>query len=309
MPVRQPFIVDQFIMNSEFLLNLAQVLGHTVWYETVREWPGDAKCGGDPRAPTANESTRAMLAAYTQNLPGLINATLPFTTPMAQAQQNAEAVVAPQRAQLQADIYNQNAPGMAQTARDISTADRTATAGTDLSILKGAGADAARTAYGLSQEFDPEFYSTRSATSGSIADLLKGGLTPGEEEAIQRSLNRSNTNTGNIDVPSATATVSNAMQFGNAARQRQLQGVQAATSFLPVSRTNFDPTQIALGRPSINTGEAKFAGVQNDPNQATAFGQGVLGNIAGFQNTAMGVNANRRDSLDRVNETMSSLPT
>jgi hypothetical protein len=118
---------------------------------------------------------------------------------------------------------------------------------------------------------------------------------------------KSNVARGWDNVPSATSTVSNAMQFGNAARDRQLQGVQAATSFLPQSRSNFDPAQIALGRPSINTGDSKFMGVQQPDNTVASSTGNLFNNISGFQNNAMNVNANRRNYMDMINQGVSSL--
>src|SRR5687767_7556248 len=96
------------------------------------------------------------------------------------------------------------------------------------------------------------------------------------------------------------------MQFGQAARNRQLQSVGAATSFLPASRSGFDPVQVALGRPSINTGQSQFLGVQQPSGESTQAGMGVFNQFAGFQNQFSNLNSQRRDGIDRMNETVSA---
>jgi hypothetical protein len=108
-------------------------------------------------------------------------------------------------------------------------------------------------------------------------------------------------------VPTNLSTVSNAMKFGDAARSRTMQGVQAASQFLPTSRSGIDPLQTALGRPSINTGDSKFQGVSTS-NDASSTANNFFNQIAGFEQSNMDINAKRRDALGRVNETVSSMP-
>jgi hypothetical protein len=80
-----------------------------------------------------------------------------------------------------------------------------------------------------------------------------GNLSAGEHEEINRSLNRQSSQGGNLNVPSMGNVVANAMTYGNAMQNRRNafgQALGQATSFLPASRSGFDPMQVALGRPS-----------------------------------------------------------
>lgn len=292
------------IEEHDYTLALARLLAHTITYEARQQWlpVQDAVGGGDPPAPNAIESTDATMAAYLKNLPAFLSQMVPS----AQAQLAASQATGLPMSQLQADIYAQTAPQLNQVSQQMDASNKYAGAQGDLAVLQGPGAASARAVQDLSRQFDPEFYSTRSQTANTIGGLMNGGLSPSEEEAINRSLARQNFSMGLLGTPTATSTVANAMTFGDAARQRQLQGVNAATSFLPASRSGFDPTQVALGRPSINTGGSQFLGVDQNAGKA---GQDLFNTIGGFQTNAMNINANRRDSLDRVTGVLGSMPS
>lgn len=296
-------------MNVDF--NISVVLAHTVLLEAKALYSPDGivddAVAGDPPAPSPQESTANSMQALVASIPQYFQNIIPQLTPYAQAQAAAQTAVSPQLAQLQADIYQQTAPQLAATAQGIDQSNKVAGAQGDLATIQGPGGQAALALEDVSKQLDPEFYATRSATGNSIGQLLQSGLTPAEEEAVARSVAKSNVSAGWDSIPSATSTVSNAMQFGNAARTRQLQGVEAATSFLPQSRSNFDPSQIALGRPSINTGDSKFTGVQAPDSAVASSTENMFNQIAGFQNNATNVNANRRNWMDMVNQGVSSL--
>jgi hypothetical protein len=289
-------------MNFE--LNLITCLAHTLVYESRQAWlpVGDAM-GEDPSAPPPQQSTAETMRAYIQYLPQLMATAIPQELAAARAQLAAAQQTSPQMSQLQANIYRNTAPQLAQTSQQIDAANKLAGSQGDLAVLQGPGAQAARAVQGLSQEFDPEFYRTRAQASNVLGGLMSGSLTPGEEEAVSRRLAQQNYSMGLMGTPTSTSTVANAMQFGDAARQRQLQGVNAATSFLPVSRSGFDPTQLALGRPSINTGQSQFIGAnQNAGQQGMDAATNMFNQIAGFENNKMGIDAQKRDWIDRVQQ-------
>jgi len=80
-----------------------------------------------------------------------------------------------------------------------------------------------------------------------------GKLSGGEREEVQRSLNQQAARAGNSNVSSMSNIVSNAMTFGRGVQDRRDalgRALSQATSFLPASRSGFDPMQVALGRPS-----------------------------------------------------------
>ncbi len=300
-------------MNFE--QNLALILAHTVLLETKSVYSphgvvDDVRNGGDRPAPSPSESTGQAMQAFINYLPQLMQTTLPQMTPAAQALLGTQQAVGLPTSQLQADIFRQVAPQLAQTSQQIDAANKLAGSQADLAVLQGPGAQSAQQVQALSQQFDPEYYARRAQASNSLSSLMSGGLTPAEEESINRSLNRQNYSMGLLGTPTTTNTVANAMAFGNAARERQLQGLNAANSFLPVSRSGFDPTQVALGRPSINTGQSQFLGVNPQAGQqGLDIANNLFGTTAGFQNQAMQINAQRRDALDRVTQVMGALPS
>lgn len=296
-------------MNIDF--NIAIVLGRTLLLEAKAKYSPGGVCdrahNGDPPAPTVNESAASSMQAMVNALPQYFQNLNPQLTPYAQAQAGAAQAVSPQLAQLQADIYRQTGPQLAETSQQIDQANKLAGAQGDLATIQGPGGQSALALQEVSKQLDPEFYNVRAAAGNNLMQLLQPGLSPAEEEAVARSVMKGNVARGWDNVPSATSTVSNAMQFGNAARERQLQGVQAASSFLPQSRSNFDPAQIALGRPSINTGDSKFMGVQQPDNTVASSTGNLFNQISGFQNNAMNINANRRNYMDMINQGVSSL--
>lgn len=270
-------------------------------------------CGGDPPAPTANESTAAMLQAYSEHLPELSRVTAEQLLPFAQAQQHANAVINPQQLALQTQLYQQFGPQLNEIGNQIARQNAVAQAGTDLAVLQGPGNELIKQGLAAQQLVDPEFFRTRALASDKTAELLNsvnlGGLSGGERAEIERSTARDNAARG-IEAPTATSTVSNAMNFGNALNNKRAvlaNAINTATSFLPASKTGIDPFQVATGRSgTANTGENKFTGTNDVGGAGTQLANNVLGQIGSFQNTAMGINANRRDSLDRFGQVMDS---
>ncbi len=236
----------------------------------------------DPKVNRVGKQTRAATHAYADYLPTFLDATIPYTTKIAEEDLRAAQATSPQLSQLQTDIYAQNAPRMADINRQIEIANRTAGAASDVNILKEYGPDNARNALAMDQIMNPQFHQVRELESQRIQELLQPGLTGGEEESINRYLMQANVPRGTNDVPTSTSTVSNAMQFGEAARNRTLQGVGAANSFLPVSGSSFQAGQFALGR-DLGANANQFLGVQAPGNQAYESGQALLGMTQDFQ--------------------------
>jgi hypothetical protein len=261
--------------------------------------------GGDNSAPTANESTHDSMQALTRNLPAYMGAMNAQVMPQAQTQLQASQMLTPAYAKLLADVYAGYAPQMAQTGTQVENINRLGAAKTDLDILKGVGGELTKEATALDRELNPEFYKTRETASNKLAELLGSiNLNDASPEA-ERLVNMENVRTGNLGNNSATNTVSNALSFGGEMRNRQNmlgQAINAATNFLQPAQGNFNPVATALNRNSTNTGESRFGGVEKPSDQAYNQGAGLMNNISSFQNNAMGINANRRDTLDRLNE-------
>jgi hypothetical protein len=265
---------------------------------------------GDASAPTANESTHDSMQALTRNLPAYMQAMNSQVMPQAKTQLEASQYLTPAYSKLLDDIYKQYAPSMAQTGAQVEQINRLGAANTDLAILNGPGAAMTEAAQNLDRKLNPEFYKTREAASGKLGELLKSINLDDPSVEAERLINQENIRSGNLGNNSATNTVANALDFGKERMGRQAmlgQAINAATNFLQPAQGSFNPVNTALNRDSKTTGENRFGGVQNPGNQAYDAGNSLMNNISSFQNNAMQINANRRDTLDRVNETMGAV--
>lgn len=265
----------------------------------------------DSHAPTTNETTAEMIQAMTQYMPGYMAAMNKEVLPQAQADLAAAQATSPAMQQLTADLYKTYAPQFASVGRDIDTANRLQGAKTDAEILKGSGKDLARTYKEIDTELNPEYYKTRAAAGSGLEQLLGSiNLNDANPEA-ERLINQENVRTGNLGNNSATNTVANALSFGSALNERRSQlsnAINTASAFLqPASNASFNPATAALNRPTSNTGLSQFTGVNQPSGQAYQSGNNLANNIAANQQTQMGINANRRDVLDRLNESTSAI--
>jgi hypothetical protein len=236
---------------------------------------------------TTNASTRAIL----RNLPSLLAAINAQILPNEISQLQASEITSPRYAAIQQGLQHSNALSAANS---------------DKEILLGPGGDIVNIADKLQRQVDPEFYKTREATSGAINELLKPGLTGGESSAIERSLNRSNNATGNLNNASNTTTVSNALSYGNAARDKLSQAVNQATQFLPASRSGVDVLQQGIKSPSAIS--QAFGNTRQSAGQEPfGIAGSSLGNISSNQNAftsgqfgLRGIKAGLPSSAERV---------
>lgn len=228
--------------------------------------------GGDPPAPSTQESMASILQAYQQNLPGLIKATVPGMTDIAQGNVAAAQATGDPYAQLQQHLLQTYGPALAATEKNID------------------------------QSVNPEYYQTRSTISKGIQDLV-GGMDPnklsGSESAeVERGLNRLNPN----QVNSPIKTVQNAATFGSALANKRAQFEQAlglATGALG-PMTNQSVGQMA---------QTNFLGANQGAGQSgLQFGQGALNNATSLRQQQNDINAQRRDPLDRATQVLGSLP-
>jgi len=240
-------------------------------------------CSSDPQIKTG-ESSDQVMQALIKNYPqlsGVINA---GAVPDAQANLAATEATYPQMQEL----------GLK----------------TDLANVEGTGGELAAKATELDKATNPEFYSTRTASSNTLSDLFKsinlsGDLTGGEQSAIERGNNRANINSG-ISTPTPTSAVSAAMNYGNASTAKKLaqQGVAAgavgaASGALPAMRSPIDPFQIATGRSST---PASNPGLST----ATSVGMGLDQSLTGLASSAMDANTSRRSGFEKF---MGAMPS
>jgi len=235
-------------------------------------------CKGDPKAPDASEVAQRSYQAALQYLPGIFELENKNILPNEQAQFAATKEVAPEYANLQNELYE--GPGQ-QLVKDVNKTE---------------------------QELNPEFFSTRAASSAALNKLLSSvdlsGMLSGSEEAeIERGLNRTNAEEGNTGVGGPLTTIKNAMTFGQAGNAKKTQQqqigtglVNAASGFLPASKVGIDPLQVATGRPSYapNIGATTQAGA----------GQFMQNSADATANQAV-LNASRKSTAEK---TLGALP-
>jgi len=172
-------------------------------------------------------------------------------------------------------------------------------------LLSGQGARAALNAEALTRAINPEYYAARTNLGGATANLLgsygaNGALSPAEQAAAERGLAINNSATGNLGNTSALSTITNAMYFGDALRQKQASmanAVNAGSNAINTMQNNqFNPVGVALN--AGNTG-GNFALQFLNPTQsnqmasqfATApldFGSNLFGGLAGIGSASKG---------------------
>jgi len=280
--------------------------------------------GGDPAPASAGETTAQQMQALITHLPDLTRVTGENILPYEQARLNASKAISPQENELALGLYQQFGPALNSLGMQIAGQNQQAAVTNDAAALNTASnAGLVDKALALQRQADPEYYRMREGIGAGANRLMQsfegdgGMLSPTELEQISRGLNRTNVRSGLSDVGSPTAGVVNAMQFGEAGRQRKL-GFQNSLSNALASTANamagtksgFDPFQVATGRSAFapNSGENKFQGNSQGLGQATL---GMSNNL--LQQTGENarqynqLNAQRRDSLDRFGSTFGSV--
>lgn len=252
------------------------------------------------------------MSALIQYLPDFMRVLNAEVLPQARTELEAAKEISPEYARLGEELYREFAPLLAKTGVDVERINRTGAADTDLEIMRGSGKDLVTEAQALDRQLNPEFYKAREGASAKLEELLGSiNLNDANPEA-ERLINQENLRTGNAGVESSTGTVANALSFGSALSRRRsdlANAINTATTFMQPSQGQFNPVQTALNRPSTNTGESRFTGVEKPGGQAYAAGQGLMNNITSIKMQENDINANRRDILDRFNESLSSIPT
>lgn len=229
---------------------------------------------------------------------------LPEFADLARSQydKNAEAELglmqkySPQMAQASYDLLSKYGPLFQEYSRQQGAADQMAGAKSDLSILQGAGGDAAREGLKLSKQFDPEFYDQRAKNAGNfdkwIGAMDPTKLTAGEQEEVSRGLGRMSYGVG-----SPTSTAFNAMQFGSALKDKRDEfgkATMAQNQGLNSMRSGMDPFQMATRRPGMpQQGMQHFGGLQTP---GIAQNNSIFGSAMGPMQQAMGINMNKQIS-------------
>ena len=289
---------------------------------------GLSRLGRTP-TPSAGETTAQALEAMQAGYPGYLGMLRLQAEADAQKQLEMAQQYAPQLARQQLGLATEMMPRYGQIGRDETYRDRMSDAATGVDVLRGPGGAMIDETFAKARQIDPEFYGRRAQTSGMLGDLLRSFAAPGtvteqnpfgtftgalsgsEREEIQRSLNQQRARSGGMGGPTAmTDVVANAMKFGQGVQNRRDalgRALGQATSFLPASRSGFDPLQVALGRPSTHFGAQQFS----QPNiQQTAAQQApnFMSNVFGAARDSAGYRADQPSTLSNIGSVMKTFP-
>jgi len=128
-------------------------------------------------------------------------------------------------------------------------------AGATNQLLQGAGGQAAQSAVQLNNALNPT-QAANNQQAQSLANAYNlGGLSPGQGNAAERSLNQTNYGTGNLGNMNGTNTISNAMNFGNAYNQEvsnAANALNASNSVAQSQNSQVNPYSVAIGAGNTN---------------------------------------------------------
>ena len=297
-------------MINRILFKLCYLWAKLIIWKVKYKYPNSSNIfATDPDAQKGTQLSTDVIRNIMANLPEYMKVLNSQMLPEAQAKLATEQATSPQYQELLTSLYEKFAPRLAKTGADVDTISRTGSAEGDVSLLKGAGGEAARGVSALDKQLNPEYYATRSAAGGKLGELLGSINLNNANPEAERLINQENQRSGNSGAPSATNTVSNALSFGNELQKRRDSlgsAINTASGFLAPASGTFNTANIALGKGPTNTGLTNFAGVQTPSNTATGVGSNLLGINAGLTGQERQIQSEVRDPIDRLNEAVSA---
>jgi hypothetical protein len=259
------------------------------------------------------------MAAFVRQLPSYLQTIGENVGPYQQSLVNARSTTDPQNLALDESLYRYFGPRFNELGAQLQGQNALNQAQNELSVVQGPGAELARAGLALNKEIDPEYYGLREQSASKFTDLLNGQdpnrLTGAEMANVERGLNRTNRVNGVANVPASGSAIANAMTFGGALdtkRNTLLNTLNAIPQNLAAMKSGTDSFQVATGRPSygVNPGMNQYStGKQGFGQDVSSMAGGLLGEVGQNVRQNNELTANARDSLDRVTQTMSSLPT
>lgn len=270
--------------------------------------------GGPSGSTPQPESTAQMLQDYAQYIPGAISATAQSSPQIAESQLASTEATQPGYNALNLQQAQNYAVPLAQVGQNVQNSNTLAGSSTVGQQIAGPGTQAATAAEGVNQATNPDYYQAADAASKGAAEGVNAinltGLSPGEYNSTERSLDNSLQGTGNLGLNNATNAVSNAMNFGGAFNNK-LGMLNSATNTASTAANStagnggFNGVDVALAQPttstSTNFGTNTFSPTSSSTNSggtssAFNFGSGIYGANAGMNNAAIGANASEQNA-------------
>lgn len=279
---------------------------------------------GDYNPPSVGSQTAQELQAYTNYLPGLLQATANQAAPIGQSLQAETAQIAPQQQAEQSQLFQQYAPQLYALGNQIQSGSTQAGVNTALQELQGQGGQLLNATQQAQEQLDPGYYSTRAAEAPQMQNLVNAinvtgnGLTASEQRQVEQSNAQQDAARGIANTPSQTATVSNAMNYGTALTNKVgalSSALNTATNFLnpsqgPVSAFNVGTGASSAQNTATNPGGSQFLGIgsANQGSQmASSLGNSLLGQIGQTNQNNQQILANQRTPFDYVNQGLSAI--
>lgn len=277
---------------------------------------------GGEYTPPASEGTASMLNAYSQYLPGIISETAAQQPGVAGQQLAATQATQPAYNALNLDQAQQFAVPLAQVGQQVTNSNALAGAKTNLDQINGAGGDAATAATALNRATNPDYYAAQDAASKGAASAVNAinlnGLSPGENNAVERANNQNLSGTGNLGLNNNTNYIANALNFGGAFNSKiplmnSAVGSASGAASTAASNGGVNPVNIALGQPNQSTagnfGTGTFTNTTPSTQNSSAsntFGAGssLLSGITSNTNAQIGYST----GLGEANATAQYVP-
>jgi len=209
-----------------------------------------------PKAPNVSNTYSKEMQAYNQYLPSILQTQNEAIGPAAQATLAATQQTQPGYNALNLQQLQQYGLPTAQVNQQITNSNAQAGAATNLQQIQGAGGRAATAAQSLTNSLNPALASANSRAVDGLNAINLNGLSAGEQNSVERSLNQNNYATGNLGINNATNTVSNAMNFGGAFNSKLgllNNAIGTATGAANASTNAINPTGVALSQPNQST--------------------------------------------------------
>lgn len=256
----------------------------------------------------------ANLGAYSMFMPQLAKETASAIPGISNALTTATEQSTPALNALNLQQLQQYAPQLSTLGSSLTNQQELAGANTIGNVLSGPGAANAASAVNLNRQLNPDYYSAMDAASKGAASAVNAinlnGLSPGESNAVERSLNQTNTSTGNLGLVNPMNTINNAINFGGAFNNKiglmnQTTGNAANVASIAAGNGGVNPVGVALSQPgatgsnfgtnqfqSGNTGSSQGAG-----SMGFGFGNNMMNNLTSGNNAAIGAGASMANNM------------